>query len=571
MKKLFKDLTRRQILKNGLSKYAIFLPATSNFYAAFISKQRHMEYVKKERIPASLIDDLESLNFMDPVKGLFYYKWCLYSAGHSNLDLNKFDPKETLFRSRDRTSGDSFVVGDSGGYQIGKGRWAADWKNPNCPEASLKRQQVLEWLDALMDIGMILDIPAWLTRSPSGQLATGIKTYQDAVNGTYINNDYFVRNRNGNCKLLNVLQGETHAEAADWYDRMKDYCDPRIHGSNAFNGWGMGGQLMCSPTLALKTIVKMREDQLLEHGQHDWMHFLGTSKLEWALFLTDIQNAIRKYQNPNFTISFDCASPYLSSANGQIYVDHSFRNRKKWSYHMYPGIDDKKYATDTRLFKDVAVQDGFYKKFFSSPIIDQLKINDICIYAPGDLNKIGKEGNTSWDSFSYILQMGHNTYAHIIAVQEANKLYEKKKACPFMLVDERHELLYASDLIDEIFSLDTGPALALIDKYDRFLTGIIGTRGSTGKKETNAKTYFSKLFEIADNDEPTEAQLAVDAMLANELADQPEDLELCLETGEQFIDESEVMLQSEDEVNFISETGEAICNEISQSIQLSTN
>ena len=31
-------------------------------------------------------------------------------------------------------------------------------------------------------------------------------------------------------------------------------------------------------------------DGLLEEGLHDWMHFLGTSKLEWALLLTDIQH-----------------------------------------------------------------------------------------------------------------------------------------------------------------------------------------------------------------------------------------------------------------------------------------
>jgi uncharacterized protein (DUF608 family) len=49
------------------------------------------------------------------------------------------------------------------------------------------------------------------------------------------------------------------------------------------------------------------------------MHFLGTSKLEWATLLTDVQRAVRKYHNPNFTISFDCASPFLATANGMIY------------------------------------------------------------------------------------------------------------------------------------------------------------------------------------------------------------------------------------------------------------
>jgi hypothetical protein len=56
------------------------------------------------------------------------------------------------------------------------------------------------------------------------------------------------------------------------------------------------------------------------------MHFLGTSKLEWAVLLTVIQRAVRKYVNPNFTISFDCASPFLATANGQVYFENVFEH-----------------------------------------------------------------------------------------------------------------------------------------------------------------------------------------------------------------------------------------------------
>ena len=71
-----------------------------------------------------------------------------------------------------------------------------------------------------MDYGMILDIP-WGTR-PAGQKATGINNYQDAVNATRINNDYFMKNRSGSCKFLNVLQGENPADAEDC-TQMKDF------------------------------------------------------------------------------------------------------------------------------------------------------------------------------------------------------------------------------------------------------------------------------------------------------------------------------------------------------------
>jgi hypothetical protein len=486
-----KNLTAAQ------NDYAYFLPATSGFYATFIGKQRYGNYVDPARLPKVWNNGVEGLNYLEPDKGLFYYDHCLYSAGHANLDLNKQDEGEDMFRNRNRST--SWVLGDSGGFQIGKGVWEGDWKNPNCPKAQKKREQVLKWMDALMDYGMCLDIPAWVARSPNGQKATGITTYAEAVQGTYINNDWFVNNRNGNCKFLNVLQGENHTDADDWYDRMKKYCDPKVYGDRAFNGWAMGGQNMCDVHLVLKRLVALRFDGLLEKGHQDWMHFLGTSKLEWALLLTDIQRAVRKYHNENFTISFDCASPFLATANGQIYVQTEIEDRKKWLYRMLPSIDDKKYATDTRLFQDAVVQDQWFKSFTTSPVMDGVEVKDICIYKPGDLNKIGKEGKTSWDSFSYAIMMGHNVWQHINSVQEANRQYDAG-LCPNMLVDERFQRTYFKDVVEAIFATSNkGDAEDIIEDFSRFWMAIPGTRGAVGKKTVNASTQFAALFDEIDD------------------------------------------------------------------------
>ena len=486
-----KNLTATQ------NDYAYFLPATSGFYSTYVGKQRYGNYVDPARIPKSFTSGVESLNYLDPDKGQFYYDHCLYSAGHANLDLTKQDDSEDMFRNRNRAT--SWVLGDSGGFQIGKGVWPADWKDPNCPQAMKKRKQVLTWMDTLMDYGMGLDIPAWVARSPAGVAATKISSYAEAVQGTYINNDYFINNRNGNCKFLNVLQGENHADAEDWYQRMKHYCDPKKF-SNHFNGWGMGGQNMCDIHLVLKRLVALRFDGLLEKGQQDWMHFLGTSKLEWATLLTDIQRAVRKYHNPNFTISFDCASPFLATANGQIYIQTETEDRKKWVYRMVPSADDKKYALDTRLFKDVVIQDGLFKNFESSPIIDAVEIKDICIYKPGDLNKIGKEGRTSWDSFSYAIMMGHNVWMHINAVQEANRQYDAGRV-PAMLVQEKFDRVFFKDIVEAIFATsDRGIADAVVEEYSRYWMSIIGTRGATGKKTVNASTNFAKFFDESNTD-----------------------------------------------------------------------
>jgi hypothetical protein len=438
------------------------------------------------------------LNWLNPDAAYFPYYWSLYSAGHAELDVNKHSPKEDMVRNRDRSR--SFILGDSGGFQIGKGVWEGDWKNPSCPKAQKKRELVLTWMDAYMDRGMILDIPAWVARSPAGRKATGINTYMEAVEGTYINNDYFMKNRTGACKFLNVLQGENHADADDWYARMKKYCDPRQY-AQPFEGWAMGGQNMCDVHLVLRRLVELRFDSLLEKGLHDWMHFLGTSKLEWACLLTDIQRAVRKYHNENFTISFDCASPFLASANGQIYIQTEIQDREKWVYRMVPSVDDKKYSTDTRRFRDAVLQDNLFKAFTESPISQRCTIKDICIYKPGDLNKINKEGKTSWDSFSYAIQMGHNVWSHLTAVQEANRQYDLG-VTPRMLVQETFDRVYFRDVVDAIFATsDKGTALAIIDEFSKFWMSIIGTRGATGKKTVNASTMFNSLFESEEPEE----------------------------------------------------------------------
>ena len=481
------DLTTRQ------KDYAIFLPAISSFFATYIGKQRHdSNYIPQSRMPGQTT--MENLNWLNAQESLFPYRWSLYSAGHADIDVTKDSPKEDMIRNRDTNS---FLLGDSGGFQIAKGVWEGDWANPTCPKAMKKRTQLLQWMDKYMDYGMVLDVPAWAYKLEKSRDKTGIRSYNDALKATFINNDYFMKHRTGACKFLNVLQGENHADADHWYAQMKDYSDPKKYPGTHFNGWAMGGQNMCDIHLVLKRLVILRHDGLLEKGIHDWMHFLGTSKLEWATLLTDVQRAIRKYHNPNFTISFDCASPFLATANGQIYIDLETDDRKKWVYRMQATADNKKYSSDSRSFRDAVLQDGIHPTFLDSPVSQQMKISDVCHYGPGDLNKLGKEGKTSWDSFSYALMMCHNVWQHINAVQTANEQYDSGKY-PKMLIQETFNKVAFRDIVEAIFATDNkDESLAIIEEFSRFWMSIIGTRGATGKKTVNASTSFGNLFEEA--------------------------------------------------------------------------
>jgi len=499
--------------------YAVFLPAISGFYATFVGKQRNEAYVDPARFPQGLTD-MEQMNWLNPTKALFPYKWSLYSGGHANLDLNKQDWSEDMVRNRDPNT---LMLGDSGGFQIAKGLWEGDWKaGSGCPKAQKKREQVLAWLDGIADYGMTLDIPTWVALDKEAGKKCGIGSHQEAVDATKYNNDYFMANRkgikNGGVKILNVLQGANHPDAEEWYQTMKHYCDPAQHPDTHFNGWAMGGQNMCDVDLILRRLVILRHDNLLQEGVHDWMHFLGTSKLEWAVLLTVIQRAVRKYVNPKFTISFDCASPFLATANGQVYFENVFPNNGKWSYRMAPSADNKKYALDTRKWSDGVVADGVYPRWEDSPLSNLLQMKDICIYKPGvvkagvtidetnfqepgsydvlpDVNKNGKWGKTSWDSFSYALLMGHNVWMHLTAVQEANRRFDIGEH-PAMMRSSGPGGEYFEHLVERIFAEpDKDKALKIVDDYSTYWTEIIGTRGFKGKKAINGTAYFNLLFE----------------------------------------------------------------------------
>ena len=504
--------------------YAIFLPAISGFYATFVGKQRvNNDYVDPARFPQG-ITDMEQLNWLNNQKALFPYKWSLYSGGHANLDLNKPDMAEDMVRNRDPNT---LVLGDSGGFQIAKGLWEGDWKaNSGCPKAQKKREQVLAWLDGIADYGMTLDIPTWVIHDKNAGQKCGISTLQEAVDATKFNNEYFMKHRkgvkNGGVKILNVLQGASHDDAEQWYQLMKDYCDPTKYPDTHFNGWSMGGQNMCDVHLILKRLVALRYDNLLQEGIHDWMHFLGTSKLEWAVLLTVIQRAVRKYVNPKFTISFDCASPFLATANGQVYFENVFPQNDKWSYRMAPSADDKKYANDTRKWSDGVVQDGIYPRWEDSPISNLLQMKDICIYKPGvakagvtltehnfkdpemydvlpDANKNGKWGKTSWDSFSYALLMGHNVWMHLTAVQEANRRFDAGEH-PAMMQYSTGDYAYFEDIVEAIFAAPTkADSLEIIKYYTNYWMEIIGTRGFKGKKALSGRTMAAKHVEIEGN------------------------------------------------------------------------
>ena len=501
--------------------YAVYLPAISSFYSTYIAKQRLEEFVSKDRIPKGFDRGIEGMNFLNEEEGYFTYRYGLYSAGHAQLDLNKSMVQESMIQQRDRSK--TMILGDSGGYQIGKGVLKFDWLDFEGKSANKTRQSILEWLELTADWSMMLDVPTWACdhiHSPK----TGLKTFEDCLEKTRFNNDYFLQNRLGQTKWLNVLQGSDWDTAEKWYDGVKEFSDPKgKYAGKEAEGWAMGGANMCKMDITLKRLMTLREDNLLK-GK-DWMHFLGTAQLDWSCYLTLIQRQIRKHINENFTISFDCASPFIATAHGLVYTNAQHTN-KRWSVIMDKAPDNKSLSgrsdipfpfaseTGSRLtMEDIAYYDLGVRKTDAELGVDakgnQVKFDHLKpehYNVVPRLNKLDKIPNkTSWDSFAYALMMGHNVECHIVAVQRAQQLMdieidrfkpnwrtwgvEGKKEKEFSDWVPRR-ILYFATFVEELFETKTKEeAFALIDSATVFLRALEGARLQGGPV-----TYANKGF-----------------------------------------------------------------------------
>jgi hypothetical protein len=481
--------------------YAVYLPAISSFYSTYVAKQRLGEFVPLDRIPKGFDRGIEGMNFLNPEEGYFFYKYALYSAGHAQLDLVKAMTQDSMLQQRDRAN--TMVLGDSGGYQIGKGILKFDWLDFEGKAANKVRDDILAWLEVTADWSMMLDVPSWAC-DPANREKTGLTSFQDCLDKTCFNNEYWLKRRVGQTKFLNVLQGSDWDTAEQWYQGVKQFSDTKVWGKNAAEGWAFGGVNMCKMDVTLKRLMTMREDGLLE-GK-DWIHFLGTAQLDWSCYLTSIQRQLRKHINENLTISFDCASPFVATAHGLAYTN-PIHTPKKWSTVMDKAPDNKALAGSDIPFP------------FESEIGRRLVMGDICHYSPGMLNKIGKEGKTSWDSFSYALYMGHNVYCHIVAVQRANHLADieharfkktwrdwKKLNGRDSSIDEPspyvpRSILYFDQFVTELFETKTkDEAFALIDSAKTFINSLDGARLQGGP----ARNKFHSLFEVEEVTSPDE-------------------------------------------------------------------
>ena len=235
------------------------------------------------------------LNFLDPNNKLFRISHVMSSAGQA---LNQIRP--CIITQRDRAN--TTLICDSGGYQIASGRLHIS--------GDADRLRILRWMERHANYAMTLDVP-------TGPVLKGDYAFtstRDCLNATLQHLDFFHAHRVPEAvKLLNVLQGNTPAEADAWYDAVKVY---------DFEGWAFAGLLRHNIYhLCRRLIIMAHENQLQTKS---WIHVLGTCELDAAVLLTAVQRSINRHINPNLRISFDTSSPFRMLQHKTAYAIPTF-------------------------------------------------------------------------------------------------------------------------------------------------------------------------------------------------------------------------------------------------------
>ena len=507
--------------------YAVFLPSISAIYAKIVSMP---EYNVRDTLPSGLMNGRQDLNFLDPTNALFYYPAALYSAGHAYLDPNESDIYESMVQKRNKSR--TVILGDSGGFQIATGvlKWPWQKKKDQSDQDWLRdkdkiRMQILRWLEHTADYSMVLDVPTYgLVKfgfdPVTGQsMHPGMKTFRDCLNVSLDNYDFFIKHRvEGATKFLNVLQGRNQEEGDVWWDAVKDL---------PFETWAFSNVQASNFSINLRRLIIMRDGKYLDG--RDWLHYLGNGKIKAGCALTTLQRNIRQYINPNITISFDAASPFVMTAKGQMYygyeLSHSNMRFKGGSI-----VDDKNLKNSNLLINDWVLANDRKGFPIRTVIGDRCTVGDICCRGYQDLNykKIawtkkeidtdfyrnspeGRVGDkfkwssdykeflahskdngglfdfnsktfeqeyekyqvkwpSSMDGFSYLLAMNHNVELHIRAIQDACNWQDQ----PIEQANEHitPDLLEFKDLCADIFTSET--PMDIINKHEKLLRNITG-------------------------------------------------------------------------------------------------
>ena len=414
---------------------AVYLPAVNSGYIASANKR----LPKGRRFPEGLTPS--DLIFWED-NNLWHYPFLLHSIGQYRVGAR---PSTLLDKVNRRKS---LLVGDSGGYQIGKGTLLglqyvkrgpmkasdaiAAWRKER-----VARNWIKDWLSQQCDYGMTIDMPLWATSQSGSRSPFHRCSSQQLMAMTNQNLRLIDSFSPARAKWLNVVQGgETYLDTIDWYHTVKWF---------QRGGWALAGSAGVAGGLVnfLMTVLFMRDEDAFRPGQ-DWLHVLGVSTPLWAIVLTAVQQQLRR-QNSSLTVSFDSSSPFLLGGRfEQACLRPKLTNDKgTWAMSVDRAPQRPAYAkeTCTKPFP-----------YPHSPLGKVLKLNELNV-------KEGMWEPRQFDSLSNALLVNHNIWTHLDAFSRANDLVANgnSQALPpefRQCIDLIHELFQHENAIDASYELE---------------------------------------------------------------------------------------------------------------------
>lgn len=376
--------------------YAIYLPATNPQYASVA------ELVIRASRPMPSGFDVEDLEFWSGTSKLWNHKFLLHSIGAYNVGT---DTKGPIFRKK---KGDFTFVGDSGGFQIGKGRlngltnlkagMSGDTAYAGWNDNYDTKLWVINWLEQYSDYAMTLDMPLWAKSPNNANSPFHLCSDEQLLAMTLDNLKLIELERSGRTTWLNVIQGTTPSNTLTWWDAVKPY---------RFGGWALAGSAGWRGGLynMLSIMLTMNQEGAFDE-ETKWVHVLGLSQAKWDIFLTAIQMQLR-HKNKLIQISCDSATPFTCACAFDQYALPPLLGKRPDDWGL-------KFETLSAV-KSHADPANARPSELASPIGQLLQMHDLVV---DDSDFAGRRV----DELTNMMVANHNTWVILDAGRRANQL-----------------------------------------------------------------------------------------------------------------------------------------------------
>lgn len=377
------------------AREAVYLPAVQKGYAAVATQKVD----SLRALPADF--SLQDLEFWSGKSRLWNHKALLHSIGGYSIGT---ETRGSLFS---RGPNNFVIVGDSGGYQIGKGSLVgvdglrkgmagdeavAAWKDNYDAKCWM-----IGWLDHYCDWAMTLDLPLWAMEEKGSDSPFHKCTEAQLLAMTNENLKLIDEERGQRTKWLNVVQGGTEGSIRRWWDGVKWF---------RRGGWSLAGNAGRTGGIGavLETVLMMRDEDAFAPGQ-DWLHSLGVSTAVWSVLLTAIQQQLREL-NPRLQISYDSATPFILGGRYDEYAVAPVLGTDLKGWHIK--------SVQLEGLKTYSDPSSPVKFPGASPLGDRLMMHHLVV---DDADFSARR----LDHLSNLMLMNHNMWVYLEAARRANE------------------------------------------------------------------------------------------------------------------------------------------------------